>query len=223
MLDIKADAAHLLAGVRNRDGVLLSQNGQWDDTFLCEGHERCVGAADDYAVRFIRRKLPAAKARRDGGMILVENPKPDQLLHFAYAVVWRHCVSEHGRSHGLMLGDYEKKIRDALLSKGPYELELLVGFNPVTVKGEWIQLALAPYREKMPLRTALNVWHFAVGGLDFYLKTDARLFPVAFRPYLANGNNPLVLGRRHKREIHEIPKLRPLLQGMMRTTWQPRD
>lgn len=223
MLDLRADSAHLLAGVRNQEGVLLSQNGQWDDTFLCDRHERSVGAADDYAVRFIRRRVPDAKPRSDGGMILVENPRPEQLLHFAYAVVWRHVVSEHGRSHGLKLGGYEQQIRNALLSNGPYDLELLIGFNPVTVKGEWIQLALAPYRERMPFKTPLNVWHFTIGGLDFYLKTDARQFPQAFRPYLANANNPLVLGPRRKREIHEIPKLRPILQGMMRTTWKPPD
>ena len=224
MLDMKADAAHLVAGRRNQDGVLLSQNGQWDDTFLCDAHERIVGTADDYAVRFIRRRLPAATLRAAGGMVVVENPRPEQLLHFAFAVVWRHVVCARGQETGLNLGQYEQQIRDALVSNGPYDLELIVGFNPVTVKGEWIQLALAPYREKMPVHgTSLNVWHFTVGGLDFYLKTDGRLFPTGFRPYLANDNNPLLLGRRNKREIHTIPKLVPILRGMMRTTWEPPD
>jgi hypothetical protein len=217
MLDIRGSSPQLVAGHRHRDGIELSQNGEWDDTFLCDQHERLIGAGDDYAVRFIRRRLPAGKLQPDGRSKEVENPKPNQLMQFAYAVIWRHVVCESGRALGLGLGPYEKPVRSALLSGGPYDLELLVGINPLVLEGKSVQVAVGPYRDRMG---NWNVWHFTIGGLDFYLKTDARRFPTSWRPYLANGNNPIVLGQTRPRGFHETPKLFPILRRMNQSTWK---
>ena len=218
MLDIRAESQQLVAGHRHRDGVKLQQNGEWDDGFLCLAHEKAVGAGDDYAVRFCRKLVARGTPWPDGRAITVPNPSPDQLVHFAYASVWRHVCCASGRALGLSLGDYEPLVRQALLAQGPYDLELLVGITPITIKGEGpIRLAVHPYRVRLG---SLNVWHFTIGGLEFYLKTDQRPFPSTWQPYLANDNDPIVIGRTEERGIHEMPRLLPILRRMQKSTWK---
>src|SRR5687768_14330997 len=55
MLDLKAGEKALVEGSRHRDGVRFSQNGVWDDGYVCKRHEDECGAGDDYAIRFCRK------------------------------------------------------------------------------------------------------------------------------------------------------------------------
>jgi hypothetical protein len=213
MLDMRADSPQLIAGRRQKPGIELRQNGEWNDRILCATHEAAIGSGDDYGVRFCRRwrKLGAGQK-----IVKVPNPKPDQLLRFAYAIVWRHAVGQVSPSL-LQLGPFERVIFDQLSSDGPYDLQLLIGASPLTLQGRPLTLAIAPYRDRM---TIWNVIHFTLSGLDFYLKVDQRPFPTAFRPYLANDNDPVIISNPGARSVHQVPKLRPIFEQMRKSTWK---
>jgi len=216
-LDMRGSSPTLVAGNRHRDGIRLRQNGEWDDRFLCDEHEKLIGLGDDYGVRFCRKYFPNGKLWEGERAFDVINPKPTHLLHFAYAVIWRHVASEYGRSAQLDLGPYYDRILSALTGDGPFDLDLIVGADPLTVGGEQARLAIGPYREKL---SGFNVWHFAISNLDFYLKTDARPYPATWRPFLANANNPVVVGRNDARDISTVPKLFPILRRMHKSKWK---
>lgn len=217
MLDMKADSHQLVGGNRHRDGVKLQQNGEWDDTLICEEHEKSIGSADDYGIRFCRSFRTKGTERPNDRALDVPNPEPDSLVHFAYAVIWRHVASASRRADRLDLGPFGDEMLDAMQARGPYALQLIVGRNPLTVRGQRVDVAIAPYRERMD---RWNVWHFAISGLDFYLKTDRRPFPTSWHPYLANNNNPIVVGQTDERGMHQVPKLFPILRRMRTTTWR---
>ena len=217
MLDMKGDSPQLVGGNLHRDGIKLQQNGEWDDALLCANHEESIGAGDDYGVRFCRWFRTKGVARPDDRGLDVPNPSPDSLMHFAYAVIWRHVASAAGRRDRPALGCYGGEMLAAMEDRGPYQLELIVGRNPLTVGGERVDVAIGPYLERMD---TWNAWHFTISGLDFHLKTDRRPFPIGWRPYLANGNDPVVVGQIDERGIHQVPKLFPLLRRMRRTTWR---
>lgn len=217
MLDMKADSPQLVGGDRHRDGVKLQQNGEWDDALLCANHEGSIGIGDDYGVRFCRYFRTKGIQRPNDRALDVPNVRPDLLMHFAYGVIWRHVASASGRANRLDLGPFGDEMLDAMQARGPYDLELIVGCNPLTARGRRVDIAIAPYRERME---GWNVWHFAISGLDFYLKTDRRPFPESWRPYLANSNNPIVVGQIDERGFHQVPKLFPILRRMRRTTWK---
>ena len=217
MLDLKGGSPQLVAGSRHRDGVKLHQNGEWDERLLCDKHEQLLGAGDDYGVDFCRTWRKRAKRRPDDRALEIANPDPDKLVHFAYGVIWRHVHCESGRAFGLELGPYGEHMLRDMESGGPFGLQLLVGRNPLTVDGKRIDIAVAPYRNQM---YQWNVWHFAIAGLDFYLKADRRPFPDGWTPYLANGNDPIVIAQTPVRGMHEAPKLFPIIQRMYRTSWK---
>lgn len=115
---------------------------------------------------------------------------------------------------GLDLGPYATKILNALIHEGPYDLQALVTISNVTV-GEVgrIKFALTPYRQKLDGR---NIWHFVIGGLDFHLLTDQRAFPRAWAPYLANGNDPIIMAETDARDIRAVPMLQPIFARMLK-------
>ena len=217
MLDMRDGSPQLVGGDVRRDGVRLQQNGEWDDGLLCADHEASIGAGDDYGIRFCRSYRTKGRSRPDGRALDAPNPKPDLLVHFAYATAWRHAASAASRADPPALGPFCAEMLEAMERRGPYALELVVGRNPLTIGGKRVDVAIAPYRQRM---YQWNVWHFTISGLDFLLKTDRRPFPASWKPFLANGNDPLVVGLIGERGIDEVPKLMPLLRRMQRTTWR---
>ncbi len=217
MLDIRGLSPQLVAGSRHRDGVKLHQNGEWDEKLLCSRHENMLGAGDTYGVDFCRRWREVGISWPGEKAISVANPEPDKLTHFAYGIVWRHVHCKGGRDLKLDLGSYSRKMLRDMENFGSYRLQLLVGRNPLTVQGQRADIGIAPYRDRMG---DLNVWHFTISGLDFYFKTDRRPFPSSWLPYLANGNDPVVIVQTAERDLHQVPKLFPILGRMLRTTWE---
>lgn len=217
MLDMKAGSPQLVGGNRHTDGVQLHQNGEWDDALLCAEHEASIGIGDEFGIRFCRSFRTNGIQRSNDRALDVPNAKPDSLMHFAYAVIWRHVASASGRADRLDLGPFGDEMLDAMQTRGPYDLELIVGRNPLTVRDQRVDIAIAPYRNRMG---RWNVWHFTISGLDFYLKTDRQPFPESWRPYLANNNNPIVVGQIDLRGIDQVPNLLPIFQRMQSTTWK---
>jgi hypothetical protein len=135
------------------------------------------------------------------------------LAYFVHATVWKFVVSRHGRDHGLSLGPYEAQIRDYLFRDRSRELAFIVAQHRLHVAGNEAPLAIPPHRQKLgPWRT----WLFVIGGLQFHLKTDKREFPAAWRPFLGNANNPLLLTDGPNMDWRDVPILKPIIERMGR-------
>lgn len=214
IFDIRADQNSVVQGSRHRDGIRLFQSGEWDDQFLCKVHEDRIGSGDDYTIRFCRSLETLGRPAFAGRATAVPNPQPDRLLHFIYGTVWRHAMSVRNAADKLTLGRYEAVLRQALLDDGPYDLQALVGIQNLTLgKHGKVNFALNPYRQKLG---SLNTWHFVVGGLDFHLLTDRRGFNSDWKPYLANGNDPIYLTAIDPKDMRTVPMLRPLFDRMLK-------
>lgn len=179
---------------------------------MCQTHEGCFGAADDYAVRFCRRFDKSATVSADRKSYTVPNSRPDLLLRFACGTIWRFAASRHGRSHGLDLGPYRQFLAKYLFDGATLDLETIVGrSNVVDPTGNRIEVGIAPYKQKLKDWT---VWHFTIGGFDFYVKTDQRPFPRSWKPFLINDNDPIVLTLIDPQALHQIPKFQPIFTQM---------
>lgn len=209
MRDMLLGGPHLVKGSCHKEGVTFQQNGEWDDTFLCHAHEQLIGSGDDYGVRFCRHWQKNASVRPSGSAIEIPNTKPEALLHFAYAVIWRHALSN--RNIGPELGPYEQLILNALLNRGPYELKLLIGTNPLTIGGQSANVAVGPFKIRLADR---NVIQFTVSGLDFYLKADRQSFPAGWDQFLANDNKIVAASLLAPLPFQEVRKFRPIFRQM---------
>jgi hypothetical protein len=211
MLDLRSTGKHLFEGNSGRVGVRFSQNGAWDDRVLCKDHEDVCGAGDEYAIELSRR-LTRDAIRTPTGAYSIRNPRPDLLVRFVYATVWKRVISADGRSCNLSLGTFRQTIEEHLFRNGAATLPAIVArANLVSSDGSAAAVAIPPYRQRLG---NWNVWHFQVGGLDMYLKTDRRPFPAHFTPYLANDNDPLVLLQIDPLRLDRVPILRPAIQQM---------
>ncbi|MDG5488854.1 hypothetical protein NYR55_09530 [Sphingomonas sp. BGYR3] len=213
MLDIRDDTRELVEGSRHRTGIRYRQNGPWDDRYLCSLHETQCGAGDDYFVRFARRLERDAVPLDGRPGYKIANPRPDKLLHFAYAMVWRQVVCPEGQDLGLNLGPYRALLEAVLFNGAPATLELLIGRSSLMIDGTTpARIAIAPYRQKLMNR---SVWHFEVAGLQFFLKTDKRAWPAEWARYLANGNDPLYLAAPERRDLASAPLLQDIFAQML--------
>ena len=210
---IRGDDKHVTQGDRVRLGVKLTQSGPWDDSILCDTHESLLGPFDDYIARFCSRFSESAVISSSGNSYNCPNPKPDLLLGFAYATIWRFAVSKHGAMHHLQLGPYQLLLEHHLFHGHRIELQAILGrANVVDPRGKSVEVGIAPYRVKL---RDWNLWHFAVGGFDFYVKTDQRPFPRSWKPFLLNDNDPVAMPLIDPQALHDIPKFQSIFQNMI--------
>jgi hypothetical protein len=211
---IRGDEKAVFEGNRAQPGLRLSQSGLWDDAILCDKHEARLASADDYIARFCRRFEKSAVLSTTGNSYTSPNSRPDLLIRFVAATVWRHAVSYHGRVHGLDLGPYRQIIEKHLFDGGPMPLEALVGrSNIIDPSGKRLEFGLAPYKRKLLRWT---VWHFTIGGFDFYLKTDRRPFPIEWKQFLANDNDPITTPLIDPVRLTDVRMLEPIFAQMVR-------
>lgn len=206
MLDMRADAKALYTGNRLRDGYLEKQNGRWDDRFLCAEHEAMLGPADEYAVKLCRKIADVPPPPRGPIAIDVDNPRPELFAKFVYACVWRHVMAPTNAELSLELGPYEKPLRAALFETGPLDLQILASVSGFTTKRGPTNLAIEPYRQRLD---GIAIWHFIIGRLNIYLKTDARPFADGLKALLAD-RNPLTLVVDDETDIATAPLLQPI-------------
>jgi hypothetical protein len=219
MLELRATGKSLFEGHHDRPGVSFSQNGAWDDRVVCETHERAFALSDDYATDLCRR-LETEEARVSDNTLTIGNPRPDLLVRFIYATVWRRVSSADGKRINLSLGPFGGEIEDHLFGDCSASLPAIVGrANLRSADGKRAMVAIPPYRQKM---ADWNVWHFHLGGLDFYLKTDRRPFPSGFSPYLANDNDPLTLVQIDPLRVDQVPILEPVFSQMYSIPLRPK-
>ncbi len=205
--DLRNGAKHVIEADADREGVRFHQSGTFDANILCFKHEKAAGVGEDYSIRWIRSVLQQLTSHPSTEWA-VPNAKPDHLLRFAYAAVWKAAATTlKGPSTG-ELGPYEEILCDAIFFEGPLCLDLLVGISRSTVLGRAVDVVISPYATRFG---RWRVWHFAIGPIVFYLKTDKLSWPPGFRPYLANGNDPIILAEAPSRAIRNKPMLDHLL------------
>lgn len=127
-------------------------------------------------------------------------------------------MSKHGVEHRLELGPYRQVIERHLFESAALPLEALVGrSNVIDPRGKRVEIGLAPYKSKL---LNFTVWHFSIGGFDFYLKADGRPFPKQWTEFLANDNDPISLPIIDPVRIHELEKFQPIFAQMLKRRLQ---
>lgn len=128
-------------------------------------------------------------------------------------------MSSHGKNHNLDLGPFRPKFERMIFENEPIETQGIISrANVVDARGGWVELGIAPYRVKL---LYWNVWHFMIGGFDFYIKADQRPFPKSWEPFLINNNTDLTLPKTDPVRIHELPKFQPIFEQMMKRRTKP--
>ena len=189
-----------------------SQSGLWDDSILCATHEQELHSGDDYVIDFVRDFSKISRPHNGAFGFNVKNPKPELLVRFIHSTIWRYVVSRSGARFDLNLGPYLDRIRDYVFSGTDQPLPAIVGrSNLRDLNGAPLEVGIPPYRQKLK---DWNVWHFQIGGFDFYLKTDKRPFPAHFEPYLAD-KNPLICRLIDPVDFASVPMFQPILSNMV--------
>lgn len=206
MLDIleREKANTLVEANRHRPGYVERQNGIWDDRFLCKVHEDLAGGGDEYVVKLSRR-LHQARELPGAVGYTISNPDPIKLARFAYGTVWRHLMAPVSKQEPSRLGPYKDRIEQALFDNYPFDMPVLVAMaNLRGHDGSRVPLGLYPHRVKLNGRTA---WHFIVGLLEFYLKTDNQPWPKDWA-FAFSDQDPLMLGQTDAFDLATVPMLR---------------
>lgn len=211
---IRGDEKNLVEGSRNEAGIKITQSGHWDEDFLCGAHEHAFATSDDYAARFYRRFERGAVLSSTGKSYELGNPRPDLLLRFVYATVWRYVASNQGQKNNLQLGPYRDHFERVLFEGEEPFLEALISrSNIVDRRGKSVSLGIPPYRRKLMGRT---VWHSSLAGFDFYLKTDQRSYPLDLKEFLINDNDPITIPVIDPLRFDSIPMLQPIFMQMLK-------
>ena len=214
MLDMRGEDTKLYEGSRDIVGIKYRQNGYWDDSILCAEHEKESGWGDDYSVKFIRGFFSNATLSSSGNSWKIENPFPEKLIHFGYSIVWKHAVSKQGKRFNINLGRYEKILRKSIFERREFHQQILIGDPNIIANGARVNnIALAPYRNKI---SGINIWHFIVGGLEFYLNLDQRRFPKTWEPYLANENKNLIVSKSDPKDLKDVRLFDTIVSNMLR-------
>lgn len=188
-----------------------SQSGDWRTDILCREHEAALGDADKYAIELARRYLKSPRTIVPGKLVEVDNPRPDLLIRFAHAVVWRHVAALEARGFGHWLGPYFKRIEDAVFRGSPYLVVYAVDPNWQS-QGERTLMAMNPCPANMP---GLRLCRFDIGGLAFHMKTDKRDLPEEME-MLRLDRDPLSIGIMPPEEIGRNPHLRAIADAAAR-------
>lgn len=212
MKDLRGDEKALREANHLEPGWVFRQSGQWDDSFLCAEHEKAFATADDYAVRFYRKLSAAIADHPSAHAHRVPNPKPELLIRFIYATIWRTAMAPRNAKFGTNLGRYEIELRRALFEGGPLNLPALLGIsNPVLPDGSAAGFGLLPYRNKI---LGTNTWCFTIGRLNVHLKTDRRSWPGTLGEFLAD-NDPAYLIMQDAVDITTAPALRSIASRLL--------
>lgn len=195
---------------RRRDnGWDESQSGFFDDRILCAKHEARLGRYDDYAIRFCR----AFKEQADDGMsvVTVPNPRPELLVGFACAVVWRMAASRSDLNPAQTLGAFAKRLADLLFDDVPFDPLLLLSRNAFHVRGKPLEMNVlpVPYRE-----LDRRFWRFIACGIKFDLKLDARPAPAPMAVLAANTQSEVTLFEDFPQDALRTPGLAESLIAM---------
>ena len=100
---------------RNRSGI-------HDDAIVCSDCERTCFSVDDYAIKILKRHEGGIDAGKDNHRLVVF-PRLERrsLRKFFASLLWRGHVSKKEHVRHISIGAYEPRIRNELLSDGPFD------------------------------------------------------------------------------------------------------
>lgn len=172
---------------RDGPGHIYLQSGFWDRNILCADHERRLHGPDDYAFRFCRQFVPVAGSGRP---VTIPNPKPEQLVAFAAACVWRMAASRSKGRPAAVLGPYASRIQALLFDGAFFDPTLLISRSTYVSGFEEVKLGTLPqiYHE-----LGIRFWRFIACGIIFDLKLDNRVAPPAMATLAVNAAPEITL------------------------------
>lgn len=136
-----------------------------------------LAAADDYGLRFIDAFESRGRLAMRDKVWIVPNPKPDLLVRFVAACVWRRGVSQVQRERAdLSLGAADPRLRAMLFEGGVgYDPPLMVVRRTYTSPGR-------PLREMMwepgkGFGFGDGTWCFLAFGCEFMMKLNPHSHP----------------------------------------------
>lgn len=201
---LAGDQQHAYEGSRFRQGVKHQAKGHFDRSILCRKHEVMLGKADDYGIRFLRRFELDGRSELNGKTWVVPNPRPDLLVLFAAACIWRRGVSSIAQDGAdLDLGPAESKLRQ-LLFEGPgsYDPPLLLQRRQLISQGQILEGVI--WLPGKAWGFGGNTWSFFAFGCEFFMKLNPYSHP-AFHPhFVANRRDPANCMNRGAFEISDV-------------------
>lgn len=200
--DMRAGAAKLYIASKNADRYEFSQSGPSDGNFLCISCEAKLSDCDDYAVRWIRAFDSKATDCFKGLAKAVPNPKPDLLVKFASAVLWRAATAPKTASPDIDLGPWDFQLRQYLFGNSDYRPSVCILQLRWTVGGNYVgDITVQPYRALLRGR---RTYLFDLAGFRFLIRLNNRgNAPEFSHQFRANGQNPLLVLDLGFREISE--------------------
>lgn len=214
-LDARGPHKHAFEGSLAFDGPRFTQAGTFDNTILCEAHERGLQDCDNYAVAWVRRLPWDARETHGGGMLHMPNPRPDLLLKFVCSHVWRHAVSRQNRHYDMDLGPWEWQLRQLIFGSGSrYDPTFHVCRQRWTSEGvELKELLIAPHRIPGQGRRR---WEFDLGGLLWILRLNERQVDRGLERLKANRADPVPILVLDDRELTDRPGALDIAVNMFR-------
>ena len=140
---------HAMEGSLFRQGTRYQAKGLFDPDLLCATHEKMLAGADDYGLRFMDHFEKKGRPGFDGSVWFVPNPKPNLLIRFVAACIWRRGVSNVRREQAdLDLGPAESRLRAMLFEdETRYQPPLMVIRRTYTSQGQHLrEIMLEPWQ-----------------------------------------------------------------------------
>lgn len=187
--DMKRPSHPIVGNTLRGPGYVELQSGYFDRSILCARHEAMLGPPDNYGVRFCRSFI--RQVAQGTTHVRVANPKPDLLVKFAGACIWRAATSRTQGNPSRWLGPYAERIERSLFGDVEFRPLLLVSRQSYrSSTGEPLNIGALPHRYQ---ELGVNFWRFIAGGLIFDLKLDNRSTPPAMRTLDASQMSDLLL------------------------------
>ena len=218
-LTVRAGEKHVIAASRSQIGVRRTQAGTFSTDLLCREHENQTGAADKYAVEFVRRVQVERSRAPAASLLYVTNPTPEMLLRFALSTIWRQVHSEN--ENGAELGPYEGPVRRFLFEGAAAPNSGVVVQRtrftlPIT---EAMDFNVYPYRARLGGRTT---WVFAAAGVYFVTAIDHRGFPPLFHDWRADQQDPCPVPVADPMPLTEVGSFRGVIDAARRRSGRSR-
>lgn len=212
---------HAMEGSLFRTGTRYQAKGVFDADLLCALHERMLATADDYGMRFLHHFETAGRVGIRGNVWLVPNPKPDLLVRFVAACIWRRGVSAIGRETAeLDLGPAEPKLRAMLFEGGTrFQPPLMVIRRTYTSQGQWLREIM--WEPCKSFGFGDNTWSFFALGCEFMMKLNPYSHPAFPGYFIANGKSEVWALNMDPEEVTGVPGAIDIAVNML--SGAPRD
>lgn len=215
---VAGDQQHAFEGSRFREGVKFQAKGLFDKSILCLRHEEMLGPADDYGVRFLRNFERHGSSLMNAGFWSVPNPRPDLLVRFVAACIWRRGISQVGRDarENFDLGPAEPRLRGLLFGNlTTYDPPLMLKRRRFLSQGHPLHEVMWSPGKAWGL--GHNTWSFFALGCEFFMKLNPHSHPAIPSGFQVNRRDPALCLDGEPEEISSVEGMVEIGANMLRT------